>query len=53
MTVPTNAIVSNGVGTVADDQFNTFVQTDQTRAQLRAFSGKTGMVCTSTISGSP
>lgn len=43
MSVPTNAIVSNGIGSVQDDQFNTFVQTDQTVAQLRTFVGKTGM----------
>ena len=43
MSVPTNAIVSNGIGSLQDDQINTFVQTDQTVAQLRTFVGKTGM----------
>lgn len=43
MAVPINAIVSNGIGTVSDDQINTFVQIDQTLAQLRQFVGKSGM----------
>ena len=43
MAVPINAIVSNGIGTVSDDQINSFVQVDQTLAQLRQFVGKSGM----------
>src|ERR1700722_8333366 len=41
--VPSNAVQSNGIGAVSDGQLNTFVQGDQTAAQLRGFVGISGM----------
>jgi hypothetical protein len=41
--IPSNAVSSNGIGVVPDALLNTFLQTDQTAAQLRAFVGQTGM----------
>lgn len=38
-----NTVFANGLGTVSDDSLNSFVQTDQTAAQLRGFIGQTGM----------
>ena len=43
MTVPSNAVQSDGIGVISGDQANTYVQTDQTVAQLRGFVGLTGM----------
>lgn len=43
MGIPSNAVQANGVGVVTDDELNTFVQVDQTAAQLRGFVGLTGM----------
>ena len=41
--VPSNNVSANGVGSILDSQLNTFVQTDQTVAQLRGFQAVTGM----------
>ena len=43
MSVPTNRVANSGTGVVTGDQLNTYLQTDQTAAQLRAFVGTTGM----------
>lgn len=43
MSVPSNGVSANGQGVVTDDQLNTYVQTDQTVAQLRGFVGVSGM----------
>ena len=43
MSVPTNGVANSGTGVVTGDQLNTYLQTDQTAAQLRAFVGTTGM----------
>ena len=43
MSVPTNSVANSGTGVVTGDQLNTYLQTDQTAAQLRAFVGTTGM----------
>ena len=41
--VPSNAVSNNGIGVVGDALLNTFIQTDQTATQLRAFVGRSGM----------
>lgn len=43
MSVPSNVVASNGNGVVSDNQLNTYLQTDQTVSQLRAFVGVSGM----------
>lgn len=43
MGIPSNAVQVNGVGVLTDDELNTLVQVDQTAAQLRGFTGVTGM----------
>lgn len=43
--IPTNTVASNGTGVVSDDQLNTYLQSDQTVVQLRAFVGRVGMGC--------
>lgn len=43
MSVPANAVQANGIGAVSDDEFNTFVQTCATAAQLRNFIGVASM----------
>lgn len=43
MTLPTNTVAVNGLADISDDQLNTYLQTDQTVAQLRQFVGLAGM----------
>jgi len=43
MSIPANGTFSNGIAVISGDELNTFVQGDQTAAQLRSFVGQSGM----------